>query len=168
MNEEKAEESVARSLYFDIVPENAIANVVRFLSESPRAEKWANNIDLAKILGLYHLKGELGAFMFTLSTTLRLNSANITGLSSSESEPAKSIGGEPEYLLDSSIPERVAESFCTLVIGYDVVYEVAKRHVEFISGKFPNIRELILECMEGSEQFWIKKLGVSPLRYRFY
>jgi len=93
MNDEEYEEMAARLLYFDILPENAISNVVRFLSEAPRAETWADYIDLVDISGLYDVKGELGAFMLTLCTALRLDNSHASYSVKLDSEP-EAIGCE--------------------------------------------------------------------------
>jgi len=161
-NDEQSEEIPALSLYFDTLNENEICNVVRFLSESPRAENWRNCIDLSDILGLYEAEGKLGTFMLTLCTALRLSSRNISFYGLFRGETEEAIRCEPESLLHLSLPERVAESFCTLFVRYDVPDEldeyVADEIVDCISENFPNIRELHLD-VGLTEGDWIRELG---------
>jgi len=110
MNGEESEEMVARLLFFDILTAGEISNVLRFLSDSPRAEKWVNYIELADLIRMYGL------------------------------------------------PERVAESFCALVVWCNL-HEEAQKQVEFISAKFPNIRKLVLWVGRDATRIWINKLG---------
>jgi len=159
MNGVESKKMQARALYFDIIPDGAIYNVVRFLSDSPRAEKWVNYIDLADISGLYGVKGELGKFMLTLCTALLLVGAKPDIFLPSRGEPEAAIRCHVEYLLDLCLPERVAESFSTLVVSYDVIEEVARSHVDLISVKLPNIRKLVLRFASPAVGVWIKKLG---------
>jgi len=159
MNVEESKEMAARMLYFDILPENAISNIVRFLSTSPRAEKWANYINLADISGLYDVKGYLGTFLLTLCNALRLGDENVSSfLSLDDIEPAEAIGCEPEYILDSSLPERAAKSFRTLIVRHNGVSEDVRSHIDFISEKFPNIRKLLVGFVM-TDRVWIKKFG---------
>jgi len=109
---------------------------------------------LFDISGLYDVKGELGTFLLTFCTALRLyrNSAPPFPLGS---EPEEAIACRVDYGLDLSLPEHFGESLRALTVHGDV----SERHVDFNSLKFPNLRELKLDANIDAKLVWLLVLG---------
>lgn len=93
-------------LYFDKLSENVIDNIVRFLSCSQRAEKRTQCIGLEEISKLYEVRGELGTFLHTHFTSLRLHNeiGNRVG-THLEGEQKDTFGCMPEALPSLSLPD---------------------------------------------------------------
>lgn len=135
-------------LYFDLIPENAIDNIVNWLSGSSRARNWISCITLEKISGLYNVKGELGALLQDRFTSLYFHDEEATG-------------SQREYLFKISLNVPIGESFHTLIVDNSgSSLEVVRNQAHFISARFSKIRSLIF--YRGStyeERVWIENLG---------
>jgi len=171
-SEDKASGQKATSaLFFDILPPNTITNVIRFRSESPRAEKWRNYIYLNDIAELYGVDGELGVSMNGLCNALHI--CECTGAhdySPLDGAPKEAIRCNPEALKDLiyRLPKHTFGSFSTLVVrdvGDGRLGELAGT----VATHLPSIRELVLMDLGTlREIIWINKVGahVESLRCR--
>jgi len=128
------------ALYFDILPEDSIRNIVRFLSQFPRAEQWAIYMFLTRISKFLFVKGKLGKDMLAFCTALRVEREPLAVTSSLRLEPPEAIGCTPEELLDIFLPKSFRDSIWAL----DLRYKVPSEHLKSFSVKFPNITQLDL------------------------
>lgn len=58
------------TLFFDIMPQETLDNVLRFFSDLPHAVHWSKHIPLSYITPLYRVRGGLGVFINTRFRTL--------------------------------------------------------------------------------------------------
>lgn len=113
-------EAESRSLFFDILPENTLDNIVRFFSRSPRAVNWENHTYLEDIYDLYDVEGELGGFL-----SGRFTGVNVIDevqqpiyISGPILEKEAIIASTAPFLLKLCSSGRVVPSFQTLILGY--------------------------------------------------
>lgn len=59
-------------MYFDLIPENALVNVLRWTSVAPRSKYWRNFVLPREIIPMYGVSGELGKNLLVLFDTLQL------------------------------------------------------------------------------------------------
>lgn len=106
---------ILTALYFDSLHENAIDYVLRFLSDTRRAENRTRGIKLEEISGLYDVQGELGAFLYGSFTAIRLlDNGNRSHLGYLECEAQAAMGYNPHYLVRYWLPDRVVPSLARL------------------------------------------------------
>lgn len=155
---EELEEDRIPTLYFDILPENPIETILRFISLYPRAKKWARGINLEDISGLYNVRGELGSFLLTRFTAIRIISDDNWCRDTYE----EAILCRVKSLLDLSLPDRFGESFHTLISEVSgETSEITAKLVAFISARFPHIRSLDMRRNWNGDYIWIENLGSS-------
>lgn len=65
-------------LYFDLIPQNALENIVRLPSTSPRDENWYWYLDADQIISLFRINGDFGLFMKTFCENLSLTYGRFT------------------------------------------------------------------------------------------
>jgi len=147
MNVEESGQALAHLLYFDTLPPELIRNIVRFLSKLPRTEKWATYLYYIDVSGLYSVTGELGKFMLSLCTALRVERKPFTFTLSLKSEPTEAVGCTLEDLFDLSFPQSFTDSIRIL----DIRYKLTAEEFKLLSEKFPNIEELELSKDDRKE-----------------
>jgi len=145
-------------LHFDILPENALGNVVRRSIDSARATKSPKRIKLEDISVFFGVSGDFGTLLQSRFTTLRLQTPDY-GCSGAEQED-DIIDCTPEILLSTKVPNEFGESIRTLIVQIPFVSrEAVRERADFVSTKFPNIRSLILRVNAPSERVWLKMMG---------
>jgi len=153
-----------RSLYFDLQPENALDNIVRFRSRSPWAINWPNHTLLEDILDLFGVAGELGRFLlgrFTgvyvisdLPHWIEMYFDNI-GVKNDEA-----IICRPEFLWYFIKSGRVIPSFKSILVGGKYrLHSSQMKDCDFdsLSKQWPNIRRLIF--LDQSVGNWFETFG---------
>lgn len=107
-----------RSLYFDVIPENALENIIRFFSRWPRVKNWPNHTRLEDVYGLYEVEGELGRFLLARFTGVHVaTTRDATDLNNLSDANEEIISCTEYFLTQISTSGRVVPSFGTLVVG---------------------------------------------------
>jgi len=161
-NGTKSKEKLARPLYFDNLEENAIDNVLRFLSRMPLELKWSLRIDLREITGLYGARGELGSFTRSRFTGIRLRNIHHfvwSTLQCPEIDREEIIECHQESFHCLSVPNGALQSFRLVIVEDSVDIEDIRNWTDLISEHCPHIRSLVLGCDDTMARVCLEKLG---------
>jgi len=150
-------------LYFDRLPENALDNIVRFFSASPRAHNWPNFTQLENVHGLYDVHGEMGRFMlgrFTgvhVTRDFRRNNMDLNHLGVSNEGI---IACANVFLMKLASSGRVIPSFQTLVVGALQYKDEARDYnLDSLSKQWPNICCLLFASRHVYQGQWLTIFG---------
>lgn len=118
--------TLTRTLHLDNIPENALDNIMRFFSRSPRAENCLNHTSLVRIYGLYDVQGELGRFLLVRFTGVDVIRGYFEPMDLDRTRLANEdiIVCTSEFLLKLSLSGRVITYFQTIVVGDSLFREV--------------------------------------------
>lgn len=153
-------EMLDTSSYFDRLPENAIDNVVRFLSDSPRANNWPIHIS-RNILGLFEVDGELGRFMSARFSGIFCYKGELKDISSFQLDKESVLSCEMESIeeLFSSLSVPCVNSFRTFIVGHGFPQKDIRCQIDYLSTKWPNVQSLILDCDAPEGRVWLEMFG---------
>lgn len=149
-------ETEARSVYFDILPENALDNIVRFFSDSPRAENWPNHASLDHIYDLFDVQGELGRFLFGRFSGVLVFPAYVESMDLDRTSLANEgiIACTEEFLL------KILSSFETIIVENSAYHEEPLMfNLELLLKQWPDLRCLMLVPLDFYQTYWLKILG---------
>lgn len=152
-------------LYFDILPESALANVVRSFSRSPRAQNWPNYTFLDDVYHMYDVDGDLKKFMLARFSGVLVNCCERLSVSEMDLDHLQladedMIACTRDYILRLSTSALVVPSFETIVVG-DLSGEGTIRNSNFdsLTIQWPNVRCLFFARRCIYMKRWLDAFG---------
>jgi len=135
-------------------------NIVRYLSDSPRAENWSVHLEVDYIFELYSVQGQLSAFLHSRFTRLYLHTGTLIDVNDLVLGKELVISCRIESVLDW--PQHLGQHFHTIIIGSSFYFsKQVYQQAGFLSNRCPNITSLYMRCDGAHGRIWVRAFGAN-------
>ena len=145
--------SLADMLYFDLLPDDSMVNIVRFLSAEPKEEEWPSHLEGFNVLTLCKLRGRIGSVTVNLYKALSVDTYENRKLEHDGPCPILRANSMDLVLVAIAIG---GSNFRALVVRtnkYD-----SDRLPEQVRDNCPNIERISFSRLTAPNA-WLEKLG---------